>query len=56
MNKKRLIVSLAASTALAASALVVPSANAAAKTITVWADEQRGPQLKSLIEIGRAHV
>jgi len=50
MNKKRLIVSLAASTALAASALVVPSANAAAKTITVWADEQRGPQLKSLID------
>ncbi len=50
MNKKRLIVSLAASTALAASVLAVPSANAAAKTITVWADEQRGPQLKSLID------
>ena len=28
----------------------MPSANAAAKTITVWADEQRGPQLKSLID------
>ena len=51
MNKKRFgLVSAVAVAALALSAAVVPTATAANKTITVWADEQRGPQLKSLID------
>lgn len=51
MNRKRLgVIGALASAALAASALAMPSANAATKTIVVWADEQRGPQLKSLID------
>ena len=51
MIKKRFgFVSVIAVAALAFSAAVVPTANAASKTITVWADEQRGPQLKSLID------
>jgi arabinogalactan oligomer/maltooligosaccharide transport system substrate-binding protein len=51
MNKKRFgLVSAIAVAGLALSAAVVPTATAATKTITVWADEQRGPQLKSLID------
>jgi ABC-type glycerol-3-phosphate transport system substrate-binding protein len=51
MNKKRFgLVSVVAVAALALSAAVVPTASAANKTITVWADETRGPQLKSLID------
>ena len=51
MNKKRFgFVSVVAVATLAISAAVVPTATAANKTITVWADEQRGPQLKSLID------
>ena len=50
MNKKRLgLVGTVASVALVASALLVPSANASQRTIIVWADDQRGPQLTSLI-------
>jgi arabinogalactan oligomer/maltooligosaccharide transport system substrate-binding protein len=51
MTKKRLgLVGVLASFALAVSALAVPSAFAANKAIIVWADETRGPQLKSLID------
>ena len=51
MTKKRLgFVGVVASIALAVSALAVPTAFAANKTIVVWADETRGPQLKSLID------
>jgi len=51
MNKKRFgLVSVVAVAALALSAVVVPTASAANKTITVWADETRGPQLKLLID------
>ena len=51
MMKKRFgVVSVIATAALAASALLVPSANAATKTIIVWADETRGPQLTKLID------
>ena len=50
MNKKKLgLVGIVASAALVASALLVPSANAGTRTIIVWADDQRGPQLTSLI-------
>ena len=50
MNKKRLgLVGTVASVALVASALLVPSANASQRTIIVWADDQRGPQLTTLI-------
>src|ERR1019366_328109 len=50
MNKKRLgLVGIVASAALVASALLVPSANAATRTIIVWADNVRGPQLQTLI-------
>ncbi|MEI8066813.1 MAG: extracellular solute-binding protein [Actinomycetes bacterium] len=52
MMKKRFgSVSVIAAVALAASALLVPSAHAATKkTILVWADETRGPQLAKLID------
>jgi arabinogalactan oligomer/maltooligosaccharide transport system substrate-binding protein len=51
MTKKRSgVVGIIASIALAISVLTVPSAFAANKTIVVWADEQRGPQLKQLID------
>lgn len=51
MNKKRLgVVGIVAGAALLASALLVPSATAATKTIVVWADETRGPQLAKLID------
>ena len=50
MNKKRLgLVGTIASAALVASVLLVPSANAATRTIIVWADNVRGPQLQTLI-------
>jgi len=50
MNKRKLsLVGIAASAALVASALLVPNANAATRTIIVWADDQRGPQLTKLI-------
>ena len=50
MNKKKLgLVGIVASAALVASALLVPSANAKSRTIIVWADDVRGPQLTSLI-------
>jgi maltose-binding protein MalE len=50
MNRKKLgFVGIIASAALVASALLVPSANAATRTIIVWADDQRGPQLTTLI-------
>ena len=49
MKKKLGLVGVVASAALVASALLVPTANAATRTIIVWADDVRGPQLTSLI-------
>ena len=49
MKKRYGILGVVAASALAASALVVPSANAATRTIVVWADDQRGPQLTTLL-------
>ncbi len=51
MNKKRFrAAGLVAVAALAVSALAGVPAHAAPRTITVWADEQRGPQLQKLID------
>ena len=49
MKKKLGLVGVVASAALVASTLLVPTANAATRTIIVWADDQRGPQLTTLI-------
>ncbi len=49
MNKKLGLVGIVATAALAASTLLVPSANASTRTIIVWADDVRGPQLTTLI-------
>jgi len=43
-------VGVLASAALVGSAVLVPSAHAAVKTITIWADDQRGPALKKIID------
>ena len=51
MNKKRLgFAGVVASFALAVSALVAPSANAATE-IVVWADETRGANLKKVLAV-----
>ena len=51
MKKKQLgVIGAVASAAIIASALLVPSANAATRTLTVWADDQRGPQLTTLLQ------
>ena len=51
MNQKRFrAAGLIAVAALAVSALAGAPAQAAPRTITVWADEQRGPQLQKLID------
>ena len=51
MKKKNLgIVGALASAALLGSALTMPAAHAATRTLTVWADDQRGPQLTKLID------
>lgn len=50
MNKKKLsFVGVVASAALVVSALLVPSANAANKTVIVWADNTRGPNLQTVL-------
>jgi maltose-binding protein MalE len=49
MKKKLGLVGLVASAALVGSTLLVPSASAAPRTIIVWADDVRGPQLATLI-------
>ena len=49
MKKKSLLGALV-SAALVASVALVPSAQAANKTIVVWADDQRGPDLKKFLE------
>ena len=49
MKKKLGLVGIVASAALVGSTLLVPSANAAQRTLIVWADDQRGPQLTTLI-------
>ena len=49
MKKKLGLVGLVASAALVGSTLLVPSASAATRTLIVWADDQRGPQLATLI-------
>ena len=51
MNKKRIgVVGVIAAAALAVSALTVPAAFAAKKTITIWADDKRGPALEKLVK------
>jgi maltose-binding protein MalE len=51
MKKKQLgVVGAIASAALIASAMLVPAANASTRTITIWADDQRGPQLTTLLQ------
>lgn len=42
--------------ALGVSVLLAPAASAATKTITIWADEQRGPQLKMLVDGNKSIV
>ena len=49
MKKRFGLVSAVAAAALAVTGLAVP-AHAANRTITVWADDQRGPQLTKLID------
>ena len=57
MNKKRLgALSLVAVAALAVSAMVVPSASAAKKSIIVWADDTRGPALLKIVKQMEATV
>jgi ABC-type glycerol-3-phosphate transport system substrate-binding protein len=51
MNKKRIgVVGAIAAAALAVSALAVPSAFAAKKSIIIWADETKGPALVKLVK------
>lgn len=51
MNKKRVgVVGLATAAALAVSALAGIPAQAANRTIVIWADDERGPALKKFIE------
>ena len=51
MNKKRIgVVGAIAAAALAVSALAVPSAFAAKKSIVIWADETKGPALLKLVK------
>ena len=50
MKKRYGVASVLAAAALASSAMISAPANAATKTIVVWADEQRGPQLQKLID------
>jgi len=51
MNKKRIgVVGVIAAAALAVSALAVPSAFAAKKSIVIWADETKGPALLKLVK------
>ena len=50
MKKRYGVASVLAAAALAASAVVGAPAQAASRTIVVWADEQRGPQLQKLID------
>lgn len=50
MNKKRIgVVGVIAAAALAVSALAVPTAFAAKKTIIIWADDTRGPALTKIV-------
>lgn len=50
MKKRYGVASVLAAAALVASAVVGAPAQASGKTIVVWADEQRGPQLQKLID------
>jgi maltose/maltodextrin transport system substrate-binding protein len=51
MNRKRIgVVGAIAAAALAVSALAVPSAFAAKKTIVIWADDTRGPALEKIVK------
>ena len=50
MKKRYSAAALVSAAALAVSALAGAPAQAATKTIVVWADEQRGPQLQKLID------
>ena len=48
--RKSRVAAIAAAAALGVSVLLAPSATAATKTITIWADEQRGPQLSQFLD------
>lgn len=51
MNRKRIgVVGAIAAAALAVSALAVPSAFAAKKSIIIWADDTRGPALLKIVK------
>ncbi len=57
MNKKRIgVVGAIAAAALAVSALAVPSAFAAKKSIVIWADDTRGPALVKIVKQMQATV
>ena len=57
MNKKRIgVVGAIAAAALAVSALAVPSAFAAKKSIVIWADDTRGPALAKIVKQMEATV
>jgi maltose-binding protein MalE len=54
--RKGRVAAITAAAALGVSVLLAPSASAATKTITIWADEVRGPQLKMLVEGNKSIV
>lgn len=54
--RKGRVAAITAAAALGVSMLLAPSASAATKTITIWADEQRGPQLKMLVDGNKSIV
>ena len=55
-NRKGRVAAAAAATVLGVSVLLAPSASAATKTITIWADEQRGPQLSQFLNNNKTLV
>ena len=54
--RKGRVAAITAAAALGVSVLLAPAASAATKTITIWADEQRGPQLKMLVDGNKSIV
>lgn len=57
MTKKRFgVIGAIAAAALAVSALTVPAAFAAKRTITIWADDTRGPALEKIVKDMEATV
>lgn len=54
--RKGRVAAAAAAAALGVSVLLAPTASAATKTITIWADEQRGPQLSQFLNNNKTLV